>query len=346
MKFTAQQIAEILDGKVIGNPDVEVATLSKIEDGETGSLTFLSNTKYTNFLYTTKASIAIVNKGFLPEKEISLTLIEVDDAGIAFSKLLSYYNQVKLHKVGIEQPSFISETVKMGKDVYIGAFAYIGTNVVLGDNVKIYPNSYVGDNSIIGDNSTVFAGVKIYSETIIGENCNINSGTVIGADGFGFIPDENGAYQKTPQIGNVIIKDNVEIGANTSVDRATLGSTIIGKGVKLDNLIQIAHNVEIGDNTVIAAQSGVAGSTKMGKNCMVGGQVAIIGHITVGDNVKIQAKSGVGRSLKSNVTVQGSRAFNYSDFNRSYIHFKNLPKLNSRVNDLEKKISSLNEKKG
>ncbi len=338
MKFTATQIAEILDGKIIGNPDIEVSKLSKIEEGENGSLTFLSNSKYTNYLYTTKASIAIVNNDFEPEKEINLTLIKVKDAGNAFSTLLSYYNQIKLYKVGIEQPSFISETAKLGEDVYIGAFAYIGNNVILGNNVKIYPNSYVGDNTVIGDNTTLFSGAKIYSETIIGKNCNINSGAIIGADGFGFLPDENGEYQKTPQIGNVIIEDSVEIGSATTIDRATLGSTIIRKGVKLDNLIQVAHNVEIGKNTVIAAQTGIAGSTIIGQNCMIGGQVGIVGHATIGNNVRIQATSGIAKSLKDNAVVQGYRAFNFNDFNRSYIHFKNLSKIVSRITDLENKI--------
>ena len=338
MKFTAKQIAEILEGEIVGNPEVEVSKLSKIEEGEKGSLTFLSNPKYTNFLYTTKASIAIVNKDFIPEKDLSLTLLKVADAGTAFSTLLSYYNQVKLYKEGIEQPSFISESAKMGKEIYIGAFAYIGNNVTLGNKVKIYPNAYVGDNVTIGDNTTLFSGVKVYSETVIGKNCNINSGAIIGADGFGFLPDETGKFQKMPQIGNVIIEDDVEIGAATTIDRATLGSTIIRQGVKLDNLIQIAHNVEIGKNTAIAAQTGVAGSTKIGENCMIGGQVAIIGHIKIGNNVRVQATSGVAKSLKDNEVVQGYRAFNFGDYNRSYIHFKNLPKIVARIADIEKKL--------
>ncbi len=338
MKFTASQIAEVLDGVVYGDTEVEVSKLAKIEEGEKGSLTFLSNPKYTNFLYTTKSSIAIVNEDFEPTKKISLTLIKVKDAGKAFSKLLAYYNQVKLHKEGIETPSYISKTAKLGKDVYIGAFAYIGNNVVLGDNVKIYPNVYVGDNTTIGDNTTLFSGVKIYSEIVIGKNCNINSGAVIGCDGFGFLPDEHGVFSAIPQIGNVIIEDNVDIGAATTIDRATLGATIIRKGVKLDNQIQVAHNVEIGKNTVIAAQTGIAGSTKIGEQCMIGGQVAIVGHITVGNHVRVQALSGVARSLKDNAVVQGSRAFNYSDWNRSYVHFKNLGKLVARVSELEKKL--------
>ena len=338
MKFTATQIAEILEGEIIGNPNVEVSKLSKIEEGEKGSLTFLSNPKYTKFLYTTNASLAIVNNDFTPEKKLDLTLIKVSDSGKSFSKLLTYYNQIKLHKVGIEQPSFINETAKIGKDVYIGAFAYIGSNVVLGDHVKIYPNTYIGDNCNIGNNTTLFAGTKVYSDTKIGQNCNINSGAIIGCDGFGFLPDENGEYQAIPQIGNVIIEDNVDVGAGTTIDRATLGSTIIRKGVKLDNLIQVAHNVEIDTNTVIAAQTGIAGSTKIGKNCQIGGQVAIVGHIKIGDNARIQALSGVAGNLKENAVVQGSRAFNYNDYNRSYIHFKNLPKLDSRVSELEKKL--------
>ena len=340
MKFTATQIAEILEGEIIGDSNIEVSKLSKIENGENGSLTFLSNLKYTKYLYTTKASIAIVNKDFVPEKDVSITLIKVANAGKAFSKLLTYYNQIKLHKIGIEQPSFISESAKLGNDIYIGAFAYIGNNVTLGDNVKIYPNSYIGDNTTINENTTIFAGTKIYSDTIIGKNCNINSGAVIGSDGFGFLPDENGEYQAIPQIGNVIIEDNVSIGANTTIDRATLGSTLIKKGVKLDNLIQVAHNVEIDINTVIAAQSGVAGSAKIGKNCQIGGQVAVVGHIKIGDNARVQALSGVAGNLKENAVVQGSRAFNYSDYNRSYIHFKNLGKLNARVNELEKLLKN------
>lgn len=342
MKFKASQIAEILQGDIVGNPDVEVFQLSKIEEGEKGSLTFLSNLKYKKFLYQTKSSIAIVNKSFVPESKLDLTLIKVDDAGIAFTTLLSYYNQVKLHKIGIENPNYISKTATVGKDIYIGAFAYIGNNVIIGDNVKIYPNVYISDNCTIGNNTTLFSGVKLYSETIIGKNCNINSNSVIGCDGFGFTPNKDGFYKAIPQIGNVIIEDYVDIGANTTIDRATLGSTIIKKGVKLDNLIQVAHNVEIGENTVIAAQSGIAGSTKVGKNCMIGGQVAIVGHIVIGDNVKVQGKSGVAGNQKENSVIQGSRAFNYNDYNRSYVHFKNLSKLNTRVSELETLLKNKN----
>ncbi|MFT5231556.1 MAG: UDP-3-O-[3-hydroxymyristoyl] glucosamine N-acyltransferase, partial [Candidatus Azotimanducaceae bacterium] len=301
-----------------------------------GSLTFLANPKYTSFIYDTEASVTIVSKDFEPEKPINTTLIRVEDAYKAFSKLLEYYNMVKMNKTGIEQPVFISESAIYGADPYIGAFAYIGDNVTIGDNVKLYPNVFIGDNVAIGDNVIVFAGAKIYSETIIGNNCVINGGVILGADGFGFTPNEEGIYSKVPQTGNVMLEDNVDIGAGTTIDRATLGSTIIRKGVKLDNQIQIAHNVEIGENTVIAAQTGIAGSTKIGKNCMIGGQVGIAGHLTIGDNVKIQAQSGIGRNLKDNATLQGSPAFNYGDWNKSYVHFKNLPDIMKRFNTFEK----------
>ncbi|MCL4161026.1 UNVERIFIED_CONTAM: hypothetical protein GTU68_023527, partial [Idotea baltica] len=324
---------------VIGNPDAEVSTLSKIEEGSDGSLTFLSNPKYTSFIYTTKASVTIVNKSFKPENHLETTLIKVEDAYLAFSKILEYYNSVKLNKIGIEQPSFISESSKLVDDVYIGAFSYIADNVVIGKNVKIFPNTYIGDNVTLGDNTIVFAGAKIYSETIIGKNCVINSGAIIGADGFGFAPNENGGYNKIPQTGNVIIEDYVDIGAATTIDRATIGSTIIRSGVKLDNQIQIAHNVEIGKNTVIAAQSGIAGSTKIGSNCQIGGQVGIAGHITIGNNVRIQAQSGLARNVKDNEILQGSPALALTDYNKSYVHFKNLPKLVKYINDLEKKIN-------
>ena len=344
MKFTANQIAEILEGEIVGDALVEVSTLSKIEEGKEGSLTFLSNPKYTHYIYDTEASVVVVNKTFEPEKEIKVTLLKVDDAYKAFSKLLEFYNQIKLSKTGIEEPSFISKNATIGENIYIGAFAYIGENVTLGDNVKIYPNSYIGDNVTIDDNSIVFSGVRIYSDTIIGKNCMINSGSVIGADGFGFVPNEEGVYKKVPQIGNVILEDNVDIGAATTIDRATLGSTIIRKGVKLDNQIQVAHNVEIDENTVIASQTGIAGSTKIGKGCQIGGQVGIVGHITIGDNVRIQAQSGIGRNLKEGVAVQGSPALGYSDYNKSYVYFKNLPKLAKQINELEKELKALKEK--
>lgn len=338
MKFTAEQIAGILDGEVVGNPNAEVYKLSKIEEGSHGSLTFLSNPKYQNYIYSTQATITIVNKSFEPEQPIVTTLIKVEDAYQSFSKLLEYYNQVKLMKSGIEQPSVLSENVTYGEDLYLGSFCYVGKNVKIGNNVKIYPNTFIGDNVIIGDNCVFFAGVRVYSETEIGNNCVIHSGVIVGSDGFGFAPLEDGTYSKIPQIGNVILEDDVEIGSCTTIDRATMGSTIIRKGVKLDNQIQIAHNVEIGENTVIAAQTGVAGSTKIGKNCMIGGQVGISGHITIGDNVRIQAQSGIGKSIKDGEIVQGTPAFNYGDFSKSYVHFRNLPKIVSDLNALKKKI--------
>lgn len=336
MKFTAQQIAGILEGDIVGNPEAEVFKLSKIEEGAEGSLTFLANPKYTSHIYTTKATVAIVNKSFVPETEIQTTLIKVDDAYKSFSKLLEYYNEVKNNKTGIEDPHFIAKTANYGSNVYIGAFSYLGENAKIGDNVKVFPGAYIGDNVIVGDNSVIFSGAKVYSETVIGKNCVINSGAIIGADGFGFAPNEKGEYNKVPQIGNVILEDFVDIGAATTIDRATLGSTVIRKGVKLDNQIQIAHNVEIGKNTVIAAQTGIAGSTKIGENCQIGGQVGIVGHITIGNNVKIQAQSGIGRNVKDNEVLQGSPALSYSDYNKSYVHFKNLPKIVKEINDIEK----------
>ena len=335
MKFTAEQIAGILEGEVIGNPNAEVYKLAKIEEGTDGSLTFLANPKYQQYIYSTQASITIVNKTFEAEAAIATTLIKVEDAYKSFSKLLEYYNTVKLMKSGIEQPSVISEGAVYGEGLYLGSFCYVGKNVKIGKDVKIYPNSFVGDNVTIGDNTILFAGVRVYSETEIGSGCTIHSGAIIGSDGFGFTPNEEGVYSKVPQIGNVILEDNVDIGACTTIDRATLGSTIIKKGVKLDNQIQIAHNVIIGENTVIASQTGVAGSTKIGRNCIIGGQVGIVGHITIGNNVRIQAQSGVGKSSPDGESVQGSPALGYSDFNKSYVHFRNLPKIVADIDELK-----------
>lgn len=340
MVFTAGQIAGILEGEVEGNPEISVHKLAKIEEGETGSLTFLANPKYTSHIYTTKASVTIVNKDFIPEQQIETTMIKVDDAYESFSKLLEYYNQVKNTKSGIESPVFKADDALYGDNFYLGAFSYLGNKVSIGNDVKIYPNVFIGDNVRIDDNVIIFAGAKIYSESIIGKNCIIHSGAIIGADGFGYSPNKDGEFTRVPQTGNVILEDNVDIGAGTTIDRATLGSTILRKGVKLDNQIQIAHNVEIGENTVIAAQTGIAGSTKIGKNCMIGGQVGIVGHITIGDNVKIQAQSGIGRNIKDNEVLQGSPALTYGDFNKSYVHFKNLPKIIKKIEKLEKKIDS------
>jgi len=343
MKFTAQQIADILEGEVVGNPNEEVYKLSKIEEGEKGSLTFLSNSKYNPFLYTTNASVTIVNKAFKPEKEISTTLIKVENAYKSFSKLLEFYNEVKNNKTGREAPHFIADSAKIGDNEYVGAFSYIGENVAIGNNVKIYPNCYIGDNTVIGDNCVIFSGVKIYSETLIGNHCKIHSGCVIGSDGFGFAPNRDGEYIAIPQIGNVIIEDYVDIGSASTIDRATLGSTIIRQGVKLDNQIHIAHNVEIGRNTVIAAQTGIAGSTKIGENCMIGGQVGFAGHLTIGNNVKIQGQSGVTRSLKDGEKVQGSPAMTYSDYSKSYVYFRNFPKIAASVNKIEKELNAQNQ---
>jgi len=339
MKFTVQQIADTLNGIVEGNPEITVDKLSKIEEGIPGSLSFLANKLYTPHIYNTQASAVIVNKDFVPEQPITVTIIRVDDAYSAFAKLLDFYNQVKLNKTGISQMAFISPTATVGENNYIGEFASVGENVKLGKNVKIYPQVYLGDNTVIGDNTTLFAGAIIYSDTVIGMNCIIHAGVVLGADGFGFAQQTDNIYNKVAQIGNVIIEDNVEIGANTSIDRATLGSTIIKKGVKLDNQIQIGHNVVIGENTVVVSQTGIAGSTKIGKNCMIAGQVGIVGHITIADNVKIGAQSGINSSIKKEgAALLGSPAFNVSEYRKISVHFRNLSKLVARIEELEKKI--------
>jgi UDP-3-O-[3-hydroxymyristoyl] glucosamine N-acyltransferase len=346
MEFSAQQIAQLLNGTVEGDKNTVVNNISKIEEGAPKTLSFLANPKYTPYIYTTDASIVIVNHTLVLDKPVKqgCTLIRVENAYESFAKLLEMYNQVKGVKTGIEQPSFIHQTAKLGNDCYVGAFAYVGQNVSIGNNVKIYPNVYVGDNCSIGDNTSLFSGVKIYHECKIGNNCTIHSNTVIGSDGFGFAPNTHGeAFAKVPQIGNVVIEDDVEIGSNSSIDRATMGSTILRKGVKLDNLVQIAHNVEVGENTVIAGLSGVAGSTKVGKNCMIAAQVGIVGHIKIADGVKIAGQSGVGASIeKEGEIVQGSPAFGVSEYRRSYVLFRSLPKLNDRINDLTRKLNANN----
>lgn len=339
MEFTAQQIADLLEGKVEGDVNVKVSRLSKIEEGETGSLTFLANPKYEEFIYSTKASLVIVNESFVAEREVNSTLVRVKDAYKSFAVLLDTYNKIIQNKTGKEEPHYISKSAQIGQNPYIGAFVYVGENTVIGDNVKLYPGVYIGDNVKIGSDTTIFAGVKIYSETSIGKECRIHSGVVIGGDGFGFAPQDDSNYLKVAQIGNVIIEDYVEIGSNTTIDRATLGSTIIRKGVKLDNLIQVAHNVEIGDHTVIAAQTGIAGSTKIGRFCMIGGQVGIVGHLVIADKVKIAAQSGVGSSLtKEGEIIQGSPAFPIGEYKKSYVGFRKLPEIMSRLEELEKLI--------
>jgi UDP-3-O-[3-hydroxymyristoyl] glucosamine N-acyltransferase len=333
MEYTARQIAEIIQGEVVGDSEVKINRLSKIEEGEAGSLSFLANPKYEDYIYTTKASLVIVNETFVPEKQLNVNLIKVKDAYKSFAILLEAYNKVSQNKTGIETPNYIATTAQIGENPYIGAFVYIGENSIIGKNVKLYPGVFIGDNVVIGDDTVIFAGVKIYSETQIGSNCRIHSGAVIGGDGFGFAPQDDNNYMKVAQIGNVIIEDYVEIGSNTTIDRATLGSTIIRKGVKLDNLIQVAHNVEIGQHTVIAAQTGIAGSTKIGKFCMIGGQVGIVGHLNIADKVKIAAQSGIGTSIvNQGEIVQGSPAFFIQDYKKSYVAFKKLPEI---VNKLE-----------
>lgn len=340
MQFTAQQISSLINGTVEGDPNVTVSLLSRIEEAESGSLAFLANPKYEQFLYSTKASVIIVNQDQEIQKPIHATLIRVKNAYSGFSLLLEKYNLIRLDKQGIEQPSFIHPSAKIGEDVYIGAFAYIGPNAVIEKNTKIYPHTYIGDNVTVGQNCILYAGVRIYFDCVIGNEVIIHSGAVIGSDGFGFAPQEDGTYHKVSQIGNVIIEDMVEIGANTTVDRATMGSTYIRKGVKLDNLIQLAHNVEIGSNTVIAAQTGISGSTKIGKNVILGGQVGIAGHLTVADRTQIQAQSGINRSIEDeNKKWAGTPVTPYSAQMRAQVTLARLPELEKRIIELERLLN-------
>lgn len=341
MKFSAKDIAGLAGGKVEGNPDAMVSQLAKIEEGKPGALSFLSNPAYAQYIYTTEATVVIVNDDFVPEQALpkELTLVRVKDARQAFAKLLDAYNQFRMNKVGVEKSAAVAASAKIGKDVYIGANAVIGDNAVIADNAKIYPNVTIGDNAKVGERTIIYPGVVVYHDCVIGNHCILQAGTVIGGDGFGFQPNSENNYTKVPHIGNVIIEDHVEIGANTTIDRATMGSTIIRRGVKLDNLIQVAHNVEIGENTVIAAQTGVAGSTKIGSNCLIGGQVGIVGHLVIGNGVKIAAQSGIGSNLADNEIVQGSPAFGIGDYKRSYVMFRKLPELADKIKELEKKIT-------
>jgi UDP-3-O-[3-hydroxymyristoyl] glucosamine N-acyltransferase len=340
MQFTAQQISTLINGTIEGDPEVTVFQLSRIEDAEQGSLAFLANPKYEHHLYSTKASIIIINEDQEILKSINATLIRVKNAYTGFSILLEKYNLIRLDKQGIEEPNFIHSTAKIGKNVYIGAFTYIGPNVVIEDDCKIYPHSYIGDNVSIGKGCILYAGVRIYFDCIIGNDSIIHSGAVIGSDGFGFAPQEDGTYHKVSQIGNVIIEDQVEIGANTTIDRATMGSTIIRKGVKLDNLIQLAHNVEIGSDTVIAAQTGVSGSTKVGKNVVLGGQVGVAGHISIADKSQIQAQSGLNRSIEEEDRKwAGSPALSYAAQMRVQVTLSRLPELEKRILELEKLLN-------
>ena len=343
MTFSAAQISQLINGKVEGDAEVKVSSFGKIEEAKPGELSFLANPKYEEFLYTTCASIIIVNNNLELRQPIQATLIRVPDAYSAFAQLLTKYNEMMTQQLtGIEQPSFISPSAKTGNNIFVGSFAYIGENATIGDNVKIFPQAYIGNNVKIGSNTIIYPGVKIYHDCIIGENVTIHAGTVIGSDGFGFAPQADGTYKKIPQIGNVVIEDYVEVGANSTIDRATIGSTTIRKGAKLDNLIQVAHNVEIGTNTVMAAQAGISGSTKVGNNAMIGGQVGIVGHLNIADGTKIGAQSGVTKSIKEpNSSLLGSPALDYIHSMRVLAVIKNLPELRQRVQEIEKLVTQL-----
>ena len=331
MNFTAGHIADQINGTVVGDRDIDIFNISKIEEGSKGSLTFLANPKYTEFIYTTKASAAIVSSDFEPTEKIELTLIKVKDPYSSFTTILELFDKDLSKRKGISQLTDIDKSSKISDSSFIGSFSTVGENSIIGEKCIIENQVFIGNNVEIGNGCIIYPGVKILDDTIIGQNCIIHSSTTIGSDGFGFAPNDDGSYKKIPQTGNVVIGDNVEIGSNSTIDRATLGSTIISNGVKLDNQIQVAHNVEIGENTAIAAQSGVAGSTKIGKNCMIGGQVGIIGHIKIGDNVKIQAQAGVTSNIESNSRVTGTPAISYMNYNKSYVHFKNLPEIVKKI---------------
>ena len=343
MEFSAGQIAGILQGEVVGNPEASVSGLAKIEEGTPGALSFLANPKYEEYIYTTGSSICIVNRSFSPSKPLpsTLTLVKVDDAYACFAKLLDMYSQMTRKQAAIEQPSFISDSAQIGEGLYLGAFAYIGKNVKIGNHVSIYPNAYIGDNVIVGDGSVIHPGACIYTDCKVGNNCIIHAGVVVGADGFGFAPNEEGEFQKVPQIGNVILEDNVEIGSNTTIDRATMGSTIIRKGVKIDNLCQIAHNVEVGKNSAMAAQVGIAGSAKIGEHVMIGGQAGIAGHLHIADGTKIVAQSGIPNSVKKADTLMGSPGIPIDDFKKSYFGFRKLPYILRKLQELEQKMKEL-----
>jgi len=341
MEFTVEQIAQMLNGEVKGDKYLNINQLAKIEEGSTGTISFLANPKYEHYIYTTKATAVIVDQQFRPKKAYLTTLILVEDAYAAFTTLLQEYQKILAqNKQGIEQPSFISATAKIGSDVYIGAFSYIGEHCTIGNNVKIYPNVTIADASVIGDNCIIYSGVKIYHNTVIGNNCTIHSNAVIGADGFGFAPQADGAFATIPQLGNVILENNISIGANTTVDRATIGSTILREGVKIDNLVQIAHNVEIGKNTVIAALTGISGSTKVGENCKIGGQVGMAGHITVADNTIVTAQSGITKTVRQSGRIMaGSPAQDSHNNLKSQVLYKNLPKIEQRIRAIEEKLN-------
>jgi UDP-3-O-[3-hydroxymyristoyl] glucosamine N-acyltransferase len=342
MNFTASVIAEFLKGKVEGDPETPVSDVSKIEEGRPGTLSFLANPKYEKYIYDTRSSIVIVNEDFKPRQKVPATLIRVKNAYEAFAELLRLYESSKPKKTGVSKLASIAPSSRLGKDIYVGEYTVIHENAVIGNGVQLYPQVFIGDNVKIGEHTIIHPGVKVYEGSEIGAHCVIHSGAVIGGDGFGFAPGQENNYEKVPQLGKVIIEDHVEIGANTTIDRATMGATILRKGVKLDNLIMIAHNVEVGENTVMAAQTGVSGSTKVGRNCMFGGQVGLIGHITIADGVKIAAQSGIPKSIKQeNAVVQGSPPLDFTYYQRCYVVFKNLPALREQVIELERKIAGL-----
>jgi UDP-3-O-[3-hydroxymyristoyl] glucosamine N-acyltransferase len=346
MQFPATQIALIINGRIEGNTGASVDSFGKIEEAKEGQLTFFANPKYEDFLYSTKASIIILNDGFELKQPVTATLIRVADAYTAFATLLGKYQEIMQQQLsGIQQPSYVATTASYGKNVFIGAFAYLGENVKIGNNTKVFPNAFIGDNVTIGDNCVIHPGVKIYHDCKIGNHVNIHAGTVIGSDGFGFAPQADGSFIKVPQIGNVVIEDTVEIGANATIDRATIGSTLIKSGAKLDNLIQIAHNVEVGHSTVIAAQAGVSGSTKIGNGVMIGGQAGIVGHIQLGDGAKVNAQSGVSKSIEAGKVVTGSPAHDFTSALRSQAVTRKLPELERRVKELEALIKQLMSEK-
>jgi UDP-3-O-[3-hydroxymyristoyl] glucosamine N-acyltransferase len=345
MEFTAATIAELLKGEIEGNPDIKVNTVAKIEEGYEGALSFLSNPRYEHYIYSTGSSIVLVNKNFVPSEKIKATMIRVENAYEAFASILRLVDKSRPRKKGIHSTAIIETTAKIGSDVFIGPYVYIGENCIIGDGCSIYPHVYIGDNTKLGKNCTINPGVKIYHDCLVAEDCIIHAGTVIGSDGFGFAPQSDSEYMKIPQLGNVIIEDHVEIGANVTIDRATMGSTIIRKGVKLDNLIMIGHNVEVGENSVMAAQTGIAGSTKIGKNCMFGGQVGISGHIKIANGTKIGAQAGILGDIKEeNTIILGTPAFDYKQFFKSSVIFKKLPELNKKIDTIGKDIESLKKK--
>ncbi len=345
MNFTAKEIAAFLCGTVEGNPETSINDVARIEEGRPGALSFLANPKYEKHIYHSQSSIVIVNDDFQPVKPVSATLVRVDNAYEAFASLLQLYEENKPKKRGVSKLAAIEESAELGENIYIGEFAVIGENVVIEDHVMIYPQVYIGDNVKIKSNTILYPGVKIYHDCIVGSSCIFHSGVVIGGDGFGFAPDKENNYSKVPQLGNVVIEDDVEIGANTTVDRATMGSTILRKGVKLDNLIMVAHNVEIGKNTVIAAQTGISGSTKVGKNCLMGGQVGLAGHIEIANGVKIGAQAGIGSSVKEEASVlMGTPAINLSSYFRSYAVFRKLPELRKQVIDIENELKAISKR--